>query len=104
MVTKDIFLPVIGQHFIVIEPDGSPGNSALIPPVPYFHNSIPLPPPYKCSGGFVGLVTAIALHLYELKALHELPIPLIWYRYRRIAYLSMNTASGKLGKGALSAN
>jgi len=67
MVTKDIFLPVIGQHFIVIEPDGSPGNSALIPPVPYFHNSIPLPPPYKRSGSLVGLVTAIALHLYELK-------------------------------------
>ncbi len=74
VVPEDVFPSICGQNPVVVEADGLPRHSPLIPPVPYLHNLIPLSPPYEGAGSLIGPIAAVALHVNELQSFHMVVI------------------------------
>ena len=72
VVSEEVFPSIFSQYPVVVEFEGLPRQSPLIPPVSYLHYLIPLSLPYEGAGGLMSPITAVGLHVDEFQSFHAL--------------------------------
>ncbi len=72
VVPEEVFPSIFSQYPVIVEFNGLPRQSSLIPSVSYLHNLIPLSLPYEGAGGLMSPITAVALHVDEFHSFHKL--------------------------------